>query len=241
MKRNVSNQIVIGIDGISQRIIDITDKKIKLDYLLTDIAPLIFKQKYALLKLNYVFNYDFETQKDYNELEKFWRELIELRIKSGNKTMIQIAPTPFTPEYFIPLQYFKIKNYIDSRFEDTYMRIKSDYFDNKKITPLFKMEGLQGYKNYFVSIIIHRLEDLSDFVYFCFKNNYASSKYSEKLYDLLISYLKKKGLKAENLLAELNTKEKYYFNRIDWSGGNLDYIDIVANRAEKMKQKAYSN
>lgn len=237
LKRNVSNQIVLGIDGISQRIIDITDKSIKLNKLTEEIAPLIFKQNYALLKLNYVFNYSFETDEDYKELEVFWRKLIDLRIEAKAKTMIQIAPTPFVPEYYVPLQFLSINREINPKLEQIYNSIKKDYFDNKKIIPLFKMEGLQGYKNYLCSVLLHRLDNLSEFIYFCFKNNYRTSKYNEKLYTLFIKYLNLKKIKISDLLAELDIEKNYWFDRVDWSAGILDYKNINRNRYKKLIEK----
>lgn len=237
LKRNVSNQIVLGIDGISQRIIDLTDKGIKLNKLIDEIAPLIFKQNYALLKLNYVFNYSFETDDDYIELEKTWRKLIDLRIEAKAQTMIQIAPTPFVPEYYIPLQFLKINRNINKKLEQIYISIKKDYFDNKKIIPLFKIEGLQGEKNYLCSVLLHRIEDLSEFVYFCFKNNYRTSKYNEKLYNLIIKYLSIKKIKIDDLLKEIDIGKEYWFDKIDWSAGKLDYKNITRNRFKSIKQQ----
>lgn len=241
LTRNVSNQIVLGIDGVSQRIIDITDKKINMQKLLNEVAPLIFKQNYALLKLNYVFNYSFETDDDYKELEETWIKLIEMRIAANARTMIQIAPTPFIPEYFIPLQYSEIRPDINPNLERIYMKVKKYYFEERKITPMFKMQGLQGYKNWYISVMLHRLENLSDFVYYAFKNNYRKSSFGDKLYDLFIEYCRINKINRADLLKEIDSKEIHWFNKIDWSCGTLDYKNVVSNRWDKMKIKAYEN
>jgi len=161
-----------------------------------------------------------------------------MRVKSGAQTMIQLAPTPFVPEYFIPLQYTKIRSDINPKFYDIYNSIKKEYFE-KKIVPMFKIQGLQGHKNWFISVMLHRIEDLSGFVYYCFKNNYRKSSYSERLYDLFNDYCRQNKINIPMMLNEYDTNKEYWWHKIDWSGGELDYKGIVSRRAEKMKLKAY--
>jgi len=234
--KNVANQVVFGVDGISQRIIDITNKNIKISKLL-EISEDIFRNDYALLKLNYVFNYHFETDKDYEELEQLLRTLIEKRLAIGNKkTMIRIAPTPYIPEPFAPLNFLPIREDINSKFADIVYRIKKSYFD-RGIIPMIKMNGLQGYENWFAAVVIHRLESLSELVYFAYKNNYKRSSFSNDLFVLILKYLKLKGIRKEQLFAELDIEKEYWFDKIDWSAGLLNDREIIRKNYLSIKRK----
>ncbi len=215
---NIAKQIVLGIDGISQRIIDATGKGIRLEKLTNEIAPLIFKNDFIALKLNFVFNYVFETDEDYRELERFLVALIELRIKANSGCFIHVAATPFLPEHLTPLQYAGCRTGVDSRFENIINRIKSHYFDVLKIEPRIKMEGTQGSENYNTAVLMHRIERLSDLVYYCYKRGYRKSAYSPKLYELVLNWLTINKVSPEKLRQELDIDTNWVFDGIDWVG-----------------------
>lgn len=227
-KKDVENpglggNIVFGIDGISQRIIDIIGKGINLKRLEEEIAPLVFENGFNTIKLNYVFNFPYETEEDYEQLYLFWKRLIEIRIEKKSKCFIHIAPTPFLPEYFIPLQFAPVRNNINPLFEETLKRVKTHFFDKLGVEPRIKAEGLQGYENWITSVLMHRIENLSDFVYYAFKNGYKKSGYDKKLFNLMNQWLISQGKSKSKLLEELDPSCNYWFDKFDWSGGTLDY------------------
>lgn len=236
LEPGLGGKAVLGIDGISQRVINIVNKQISLDKLINEIAPEIFKNGFNELKLNYVFNFPFEKKEDYDELFNFWKKLIELRIKLKSKCFIHIAPTPFLPEYFIPLQFFSVAKEINPLFEATLKKIKTYFFDELKIEPRIKAEGLQGYKNWITSIILHRVENLSDLVLFCYKNGVKSSHFSNRLYELCLSWLRKNNIAIDDLLKEIDPENQYWFDKIDWSGGLLNHKKLIRNQFLEMKR-----
>lgn len=232
-----SKQIVLGIDGVSQRIINIIGKQIKLDKLRNEIAPLAFKSGCKELKLNYVFNYDFETDEDYEELYQLWKQLVEIRIAAGSECVIRISPTPFLPEAFVPLQFRQVRPNITPRFMDVYNRIKHEFFDVRGVKPLLMIQGIQNEKNWRCSIIMHRVKELSDLVYYCYKNGHRKSGYDDKLLDLVTSWLKSKGKAFPDMINSLDHTQPTWFEKLDWSGGQLDARKFVRRQYDEIVRR----
>ncbi len=232
----LGGNIVFGIDGISQRIINIIGKGISLKKLTNEVAPAVFENGFTSMKLNYVFNFPYETEQDYEELFQFWKKLVEIRIEKKSKCFIHIAPTPFLPEYFIPMQFAPVCAEINPLFEKTLKRVKTYFFDELGVEPRIKAEGLQGYENWITSVLMHRIENLSDFVYFAYKNGYKKSCYDKRLYSLITQWIKIKKMNFDSLTAEMPIDKKYWFDKIDWSGGMLDYKKINRNHYLSIKK-----
>jgi radical SAM superfamily enzyme YgiQ (UPF0313 family) len=237
-KGNKSKQIVLGIDRISQRVIDITNKRISIKRLLGEVSDCVFSSDIKLLKLNYVFNYWFENDDDYKELEETWTRLVEKRIAAGSDCIIQIAPTPFTPEHFIPLQYAEIRECIDKRFIETYNRVKSYFFDTMGEKPRLIARGIQGNDNYACACMMHRIENLGGLVWYCYKNNYKKSYYDSRLLPLIESWLAREKISKRKLFEEIDCEKENWFDKLDWSAGKLDYTKHVKTRWKKIKERA---
>ena len=241
--KDLSERIVFGIDGISQKVIDITNKGIRLERMINEVAPEVYENNYRTLKLNYVFNYYFEKDEDYKELEWFWNELLEIRRKSGQKdkerTMIHIAPTPFVPDWFIPLQYIKIRKEIDKRFVETYQKVRSRWRDGHDNTSYMKMEGLQNYENWKMNLILVRYEKAADFIYFCFKNGFTRSNFEPKLTKLWNEYCKINKIEENKLFDEIPRNKSYVWDKIDWSGGLLkNFKELPRKQVERIIENA---
>lgn len=224
---NLSNRIVFGIDGISQRIIDIVNKNIDIEKF-KEIATDVFKSGYTLLKLNYVFNYPFEIDEDYMQLYEFWNFLVNKRYeiqgydKDIKKTMIQIAPTPFVPEPNTPMYFFEVRPDINSKFHETYQRIQYEWYNVKKIPPMLKIQGLQGRDAWFAEVMFIRLGwHAQDFIYYLFKNKYSIAQYKTKYMSLLREFCKMKKINYYDLLKEIPEDENVY-KHINWTGGKFD-------------------
>ena len=232
-----SKQIVLGIDGVSQRVIDIIGKQIKLEKLKNEIAPLAFRKGCKELKLNYVFNYDFETDEDYEELFRLWIDLVESRIKAESECVIRISPTPFLPEAFVPLQFRAVRPNITTRFIETYDRVKHEFFDVRGVKPLLITQGVQNEKNWRCSVIMHRVKELSELVYYCFKKGYKKSSYSDNLFSLVTSWMASKGISFLDVIGPIDPREKTWFERIDWSAGSLDHVEFVRRQYEEIERR----
>lgn len=242
-KKNLSNRIVFGIDGISQRVINIVNKKINLEEF-KNKAIKVFENRYGELKLNYVFSYPFETNEDYEELEEYWRWLIEKRMQiqgtdTKGATKIILAPTPFIPEPTTPMYYFKVNSNIDSRFKDTFDRLVESYF-SQKIVPLFFIQGLQSKTGWLTEVILNRLDkDGADFIWYLYKNNYSSGMIKSDFLDYLYNWIYRNKMKISDLLAE--KENQGIFDKIDWSGGKLNFKQLNRNLYTKMLSKINGN
>lgn len=239
---NLSNRIVFGIDGISQRVIDIVNKNINLEDFKKKAIE-VFKAKYTLMKLNYVFNYPFENEEDYKELREFWNYLVAKRYeiqgyeKDSKKTMIQIAPTPFVPEPNTPMYFLKIKPAIDQRFYNIYRDIQHEWFDVKKIPPFLKIQGMQSRDAWFAEVVLIRLGwHAQDFIYYLYKNKYSVAKFNSKFMSHLRAFCQINKIKYYDLLDEIYENQNVYKN-INWAGDKFDGQKKNYQLFLKMKEK----
>jgi len=106
--------------------------------------------------------------------------------------------------------------------------------------PLFFIQGLQSKTGWLTEVILNRLDkEGADFIWYLYKNNYSSGMIKSDFLDYLYNWIYRNKMKISDLLAE--KENQGIFDKIDWSGGKLNFKQLNRNLYTKMLSKINGN
>jgi radical SAM superfamily enzyme YgiQ (UPF0313 family) len=149
----------IGLDGFSERVRDVINKKITNDEILNVICEMA-NRGFVMFKLFMIFSYEFETDSDFHQWLNFSKELNYRLSNLKRPIFLRVKFTPLIPNPLTPVEYFTPNYDIDRKKDIDKFFLEQKYA--KKTNIVYINDGILEPFSYYSQAFLSRV-DYEDF------------------------------------------------------------------------------